>query len=438
MRRLLAAAFLTASLHVPTVWAQTEAADAQPAARSDADRPSTSDRPGRTDTDRPNRGSRGGVGGGGAFGQQPFGGSDNDERREAFLRAMQQRRDAEQRAADEGEQERVTVVIPIHHAPVAEVAEALGRSMRDRSMTIVPEMVSNSLLVSLPPDQIKIAEETVRALDRAPNLLRIEFGIIELAGGAEIDGPYEGGLGDLLKEWGDDKRIQAVERASLTTLEGQVAQVQIGMSKAVPSGRSSTAFGGRGGAPTRVTQYQQRDMGTLVTVNGRVAGDDVLLEVNVERSGLANVKSVVAETDEEAEFVPPEITTLTVKSTIRVTPGHTVLVTARGDGNRKVAVLASVRVEGVTDRRAAATGTPRDVAKGTRRPEPVREIKVFNLQQADATEAVKVIREIFAEKDGDAGLRLEADIRVNRIIASGSSETLEVVEALLLKLDEAE
>jgi type II secretion system protein D len=83
----------------------------------------------------------------------------------------------------------------------------------------------------------------------------------------------------------------------------------------------------------------------------------------------------------------------------------------------------------------------------------VAEIKVFQLEKADATTAVTLLTELFSSDDEDAlgiaiagaedasssliPLRFSVDSRTNTVVAIGGAEALRVVEAVLLRLDES-
>jgi len=86
-----------------------------------------------------------------------------------------------------------------------------------------------------------------------------------------------------------------------------------------------------------------------------------------------------------------------------------------------------------------------------RAPDAVSEIKVFTLKNADAQQSVELLETLFvntnqqdqlgiqlAGTEGSSSLiplRFSADIRTNTVLAVGSGESLSVVEAILLRLD---
>ncbi len=88
-------------------------------------------------------------------------------------------------------------------------------------------------------------------------------------------------------------------------------------------------------------------------------------------------------------------------------------------------------------------------------PASVADIKVFTLERADATQAVELLQGLFEDQnaEGEVGvaiagaedassslipLRFSADVRTNTVLAAGSAESLTIVEAILLRLDEAD
>ncbi|MGC1272543.1 MAG: secretin N-terminal domain-containing protein [Planctomycetaceae bacterium] len=88
----------------------------------------------------------------------------------------------------------------------------------------------------------------------------------------------------------------------------------------------------------------------------------------------------------------------------------------------------------------------------------VSEIKVFSLQNSDATSVIELLESLFSTEDQgdedtpfgvqlagatDAGsslipIRFGVDVRTNSVIATGSADALRIVEAILLRLDESD
>jgi general secretion pathway protein D len=123
-------------------------------------------------------------------------------------------------------------------------------------------------------------------------------------------------------------------------------------------------------------------------------------------------------------------------------------------------ILADVRVSFdarsntliVTAPEASMGLMERLIAELDRAPNAVSEIKVFTLRNADAQQSVDLLETLFndtnqeeqlgiqlAGTEGSSSslipLRFSADIRTNTVLAVGSAESLSVVEAVLLRLD---
>jgi type II secretory pathway component GspD/PulD (secretin) len=373
---------------------------------------------------------------GSSFGRQPESRGPSDDDRRERIRQMLERRNAEQAAATADDADRRTIVIAIRNAPASDLAQALTRAMGSRrDLVVVPEVISNSLLVSAPEEgfdeTLATMREIVETFDRSPQVLAVDLAIVELGEGGRADRPLEGDLSQVLEDWRENG-LKSVERISLTTLENQKTSVQLGSSKSVPSGQSQSFARSAGGVPQRITQYQERQVGTLVQLTARSAGSGVVVDLAVERTKFSDAPP--AEGDDDPS--PPELTTLSMKSTIRATPGKTVLVGSRGHGDRLVAVLASVRVvedEGGGEAAAATPGRARRGFAGSGAFRGLRQTKIFRLENADAAKAVAVLKDLL---DAHEKLAVTVDVRTNAIIASGDSNTLNTIEALLVRLDE--
>ena len=75
-----------------------------------------------------------------------------------------------------------------------------------------------------------------------------------------------------------------------------------------------------------VASYEYRETGTIVSATPRIIeGDQILLELGISKSRL--LPAPVPETDDDpTAFVPRCITNLTVKTTVKVPSGQTVLI----------------------------------------------------------------------------------------------------------------
>jgi type II secretion system protein D len=120
-------------------------------------------------------------------------------------------------------------------------------------------------------------------------------------------------------------------------------------------------------------------------------------------------------------------------------------------------VLNSVRVSPDTRANALVVTAPADsmgliaglIERLDRTPDASAELKVFTVANGDAAALAEMLQALFGtEEDSDepggygsgglTRLNVSTDLRSNSIIAAGSAEDLAVVEAILLRLDDAE
>lgn len=126
-------------------------------------------------------------------------------------------------------------------------------------------------------------------------------------------------------------------------------------------------------------------------------------------------------------------------------------------GQFESGVLTGVRVSPDTRANALVVTAPADsmeliaalVERLDRSPDAQAELKVFTVANGDAVELAAMLRSLFGTEDDEdeAGgygsgslspLNVSVDERTNSILAAGSAEDLAVVEAILLRLDDAE
>jgi hypothetical protein len=225
-----------------------------------------------------------------------------------------------------------------------------------------------------------------------------------------------------LRDLESEGEILAIDRIAVTTLENEEAQIHLGQSVPIPRGRSF-----RGPSGPVQTSYEYQSIGTVVTVTARGDGDAVVLKLSCEKSQLAQRDH---ESDVDEGTVPPGTETLTSQLAVRIESGKTVLASAfdsrTNSESSNVFLLASARIlEGSAGKAEAAA------AEGLQR----SQIKVFTLQYAVAQDAAAIIEQL---ADGDAGrTRISVDSRTNSVVVSSdNSDQLDVIEAILLRLDE--
>lgn len=72
-----------------------------------------------------------------------------------------------------------------------------------------------------------------------------------------------------------------LERLHLTAIDNQLAQLQVGKSQPMARGMS---FARPPGSGRSTPSFTMENVGTVLTATSRVSGDDVLIEIAVEKS----------------------------------------------------------------------------------------------------------------------------------------------------------
>ena len=271
--------------------------------------------------------------------------------------------------------------------------------------------------------------ETKTPVSRAPRAIAIEVLILSTKSSTEdehtvqFSGPTDE-VAARLRELESKGQIVDIDRIRLTTLENQKVLVQAGRATLIASGRS---LGGRGG-PAQMS-YQHQNLGTLISATARVDGDAIVVELEVEKSQL---ERHAGKPQADDEFVPLGTETFTSQVTVRIGNGKTVLASGlekRADAELSGQfVLASARLlDTSSDAKARA---PEDRTGQ-------RQIRIFSLQSISAENAAAIIKELC--DNGSAQIKVGVDSRTNSLIVSGEKERhLDVVEAILLRLDKSD
>jgi type II secretory pathway component GspD/PulD (secretin) len=274
-----------------------------------------------------------------------------------------------------------------------------------------------------------VVAETKTAASPAHRAVGIEVLIVDAKGGTEdehalgLPGPSDE-VAARLQELESQGRIVVIDRIRLTTVENQKTLFQAGRDAPLATGRST---GGRGGGFQ--TSYRHQNLGTLISTTARVDGGAIVVELEVEKSQL---ERRAGRPQTEDEFVPLATETLTSQNTLRIGSGKTVLAGSlerRADAESSAQlILASARLlEPSTNAKEAAT------TGGVN----ARQTRVFSLQRARAEDAAPLVEGL---ADVDSGrINVNVDPRTNSLIVSAEKEHhLDVIEAILLRLDESD
>jgi type II secretory pathway component GspD/PulD (secretin) len=228
------------------------------------------------------------------------------------------------------------LVVRLASVPATDTAGALQQLFRAeaqaapsaaaRSVVIVPEMLSNSLVLAGPPDAVEEVRQLAEQLDHAAVLVYLEVLIAE-APAAEIkpSKPEEkpgadpdAGQASLLEK---PEKMTVLSRATLTTLSGQGASLDISRSDAQMAQTYATP---------RATAHSAQDqkVGTHIGIVPRVGPDrKVSLRVDVKDSWLGPAEAGTATAAPKEGGPPPmrSIETFQVQTELTVSDGQTVV-----------------------------------------------------------------------------------------------------------------
>jgi type II secretory pathway component GspD/PulD (secretin) len=257
---------------------------------------------------------------------------------------------------------RKRLVIRLSHTPVADIAESLEEFIDSelklgqvcesipklKGAVLVPEPLSNSLLVSGPPEIVDSLTELIADLDAEPDLVMVDVCIAELLP-ASSDGGADDAVSDnsamakspLIEEdaaawlqWAEDQgRLQVLSRPQVLTLDNQPAFIQIG--RTVPVGTSALGTTGS----VKDNQVDHTQVGLTVGLTPRISPEDlVVLDLDVEHTTVLNGDGAAG----------PIIGKTIAQTTISAKQGRTIvlggLVHRPEDGRRSLIIAVTPRV----------------------------------------------------------------------------------------------
>jgi type II secretory pathway component GspD/PulD (secretin) len=220
-------------------------------------------------------------------------------------------------------------------------------------------------------------------------------------------------------------KLDSVTRVRLSSVGGRKALVQLGERVPVETARNRGGFGGRGGEGGFTSSYTFEQIGTLISATPRVEeGGGLVVDVQVERSRLADVPKTSSEAQQEDPIARRKIVSLVCQSTVRLKPGEPTLVDSYQTAADKQAtgefVIVTAKVDAEGAKQAAAE-----------RQVPI--VRAFPLVAMQAQEVTALLEKVVNNKD----VRIAADAVANRVIASGAAEPLQGIAELLQRLDES-
>jgi len=282
-----------------------------------------------------------------------------------------------------------TTAIRLQHTPAMDVSntlrEYLGASGLNHAAVVVPNVISNTLLVRASDEQMTEIMRIVEQLDRQPPMVHIRALIAAVKWDAEcldeavsgtvtsndstekIAAPkpasaIESGKGLLsldavhrelefsVLETSEaseslekqvcalqgDGRLDILARSQIMTLDNQAAFIQV--SKRVPR-ITGTHMDSRG----RTNQVELKDVGLTFGVTPRVSAQStVVMEIDLEMSDVRDDEDVMLSSIEEGPAIhAAEIAVTTVQSTVTVASGETIVLggTATKSKRQRVELL---------------------------------------------------------------------------------------------------
>jgi len=241
--------------------------------------------------------------------------------------------------AKDGQREHRRLVVLLRGVPAIDLANTLnlllgaeGKAVPEaskRSVVIVADPISNSLVIGGPPDAIEEVVRLAELLDRPAMMVQLEV-LIADAPAAELM-PVPGAPNpDAKKARGDAGPLRIVEkpaqmevlaRARLSTLDNQAAFLHVGRREARLSGTSLSPMG-------RASSVTMENVGTIVGFTPRVGSDRaVTIAIDVEDSQLGRPEegAILAAPKEGEPLRVPNTETFSVQATLRIPDGQTVV-----------------------------------------------------------------------------------------------------------------
>jgi type II secretory pathway component GspD/PulD (secretin) len=233
--------------------------------------------------------------------------------------------------------------------------DAVGTAQRllEREVAIVPEQVSNTLLLSASPRYFEQIHQIIQELDQAQSQVLIQVLLAEvtldsnrdlgfewsftknIGNGWNVGTGTEFGIPTQMQNFGgysalvtgnnmqflmraleNDGRVEVLSRPQILTADNKVASINIGQRVPIITGSSTTPQGGQ------INTFDYRDVGVNLTVTPRITGEGfVKIDVGATNSSLA---SSSVEINDKATV--PIINERRASTTVTVQSGQTVVI----------------------------------------------------------------------------------------------------------------
>lgn len=232
-------------------------------------------------------------------------------------------------------------------------AEVLTRTVRavtgGSQVQIVSEPSSNIVIVRGAEETVGKMTELLHDIDQQKPMVNVEVHLIEVqrrparASDEEserrprrLDARGEGRLADdlsgpaaevreRLRELDERGQIDVLNYFRLAAIDGQKVTAQVGERR--PLVRSVAAFGG----PRTARQIQMESIGTKLSLATRMAGDEIVCQIEFDKSFLGEEDGVPLTEPEGEEPGVRSVHSLVLQTSATVRPGHTVPIAVASD-----------------------------------------------------------------------------------------------------------
>jgi type II secretory pathway component GspD/PulD (secretin) len=236
--------------------------------------------------------------------------------------------------SQDGEQRHARVVQHLKAVPAVDLANTMvgllraeGRqSASHRSVVIVPDKISNSLVISGPPDAVDEVQKLAEQLDHRAVMVRVELVLVDVPFGGKGGVPKPDAKrtaalrAEALRPDALPEQSEILARAELTTLENQSAFLRMGRREPRVTGSNMSQAG-------MVNSVTFENVGTTIRITPRV-GDDrtVVMQVDVEdsRPGPPEEGVVISVPAKGEPLRTPNVETLMTQTTVQIADGKTV------------------------------------------------------------------------------------------------------------------
>jgi len=210
----------------------------------------------------------------------------------------------------------------LQSVPAHDVSNSLSKLFRDEPrLTIVPDTLSNALLIRASEEVLDEVIDALKTLDRPPKVATFAVHLVQVTSDKESVREALSGPRDQVKravsELQSDGDIFVSDRIELTTLENQPAHVQVGRQTPMVTGTNVTPRG-------RMSSYDTVNVGTMVSLTFRANDKGVVLDLKFEKSDIEQTQA--EPDDDEQNPLPPDVTTTTLQTTVSLGDGQAIVV----------------------------------------------------------------------------------------------------------------